>query len=61
MNMTLKGNIVRFAARSKDQDRMVAFEGKVSGDIMEGMAKEGDASGAAWKARRDPATMVSIE
>ena len=60
-DMTLKGNIVRFVARSKDQDRIIAFEGRVAGDIMEGIAKEGDASGAAWKARRDPATATPIE
>lgn len=60
-DMTLKGNIVRFVARSKDQDRMIVFEGRAAGDIMEGIAKEGDASGAAWKARRDPATKVPIE
>ncbi len=62
---SLAGDAVKFRleAESDGKMRSYLYEGKVSGDAITGTVKPADnakAAPVAWKAKRDPATTVSI-
>jgi hypothetical protein len=58
---TITGDVIRFVARGERESRLIAFEGKIKGNMLEGVFRETGATGDPWKATRDPATVSWIE
>jgi SAM-dependent methyltransferase len=57
---TLAGDWIRFSFFREGQ-KQATFEGRVTGNTMEGVMKEAGAQGETWKATRNPATISRID
>jgi SAM-dependent methyltransferase len=57
----LTGDRIRFSFSRAGQKQTTVFEGRITGNTMEGVMKETGAAGEAWKATRNPATVSRID
>jgi SAM-dependent methyltransferase len=58
---TLTGDMIRFTATDGRSKRSITFNGKVDGNLIEGVFREEGPTASPWKATRDPATVSSIQ
>jgi SAM-dependent methyltransferase len=57
----ISGEQIRFAAKSERQKRSFIFEGKATGNVLEGFLGDNGEKGEPWKAIRDAGTISWIE
>ena len=58
---TITGDVIRFSVRDENPGRALTFEGKVKGDVMEGLFRRIATGETRWRATRDPATASAID
>jgi SAM-dependent methyltransferase len=57
----ITGDRIRFSFSREGQKQTTAFEGRITGNTMEGLIKEPGPAGETWKATRNPATVSRID